>query len=1247
MAERKIDSFTNKYSLNKTLRFELIPQGKTLENIEKSEILNKDQHRAESYKLAKSIIDNYHKEFIDRSLSNAELDISYYKKLYYKSNKNDSDYKEIKKTEDQLRKHISELFSKDKEGKKSSEFESLFNKELIQGVIPEYVSSESDKEIINEFKNFTTYFIGFNENRRNIYTDEEKSTGIAFRLINQNLPVFLDNVRSYEIIIHSLDGEDMESMKRDHVLDPAIAFSDDNFNRFLSQKGIDDYNTLIGGYTKDEKKILGLNEYINLYNQQHNNEKLPKLKTLYKQILSDRESRSFILDNFENDNELIESINQYFAEKKPIDIDEVCSELLKISEYMINNNKGIYIKAGQAVSNISQGIKKDWNAVRRGWESEYELTKPFKNTEKYISTREKAFKKIKSFSLSELDMYMSENISAQYISDRIKEDVDNLKEKYEAVKIILNEGYHDEKKLSNNNEAIRLIKDVLDSVKALENTLKPLHGSGMEADRDEVFYGDFYALYERISLIDLLYDKVRNYITSKPYSNDKIKLNFENPQFLNGWEKNKEADYSGTIILRENDYYLAVLDPGHRSSLLDVEKNSDENDLCRKLQHTQIADASKDLPNLMVIDGKTVRKTGRKDKETNENKILEELRSTYLPEKINRIRKSKSYVVTNDNFCREDLAAYIEYYRDRITEYKDDCIFKFKNPDEYLSYEEFKKDVKNQAYQIAFKDISWNKVLELVEEGKVYLFKIYNKDFSPKSSGTPNLHTMYFKMLFDEKNLNDVVYKLSGGAEMFWRKKSIKDADKIIHRSNEKIKKKNEYNTGEYSEFSYDIIKDYRYTVDKFFLHLPIQINFKAKDKFKAKDFNNEVRNAIKNCKENYIIGIDRGERNLIYAVVIDCNGNIIEQRSYNIIKNEYKDKEYNTDYHKLLESKEKNRADARKNWKTVENIKDLKSGYISQVVHNICLLVEKYDAVIVMEDLNSGFKNSRIKVEKQVYQKFEKMLIEKLNYYVNKKRKADEIGGLLNGLQLTTKFESFKKIGKQNGFIFYVPAWMTSKIDPATGFTDLLKPKYHSVEDARAFFEKFDSIKYNVNDDLFEFGFDYSNFRGGVTSCRKNWVVCTYGARIRNYKDANGKWTYEKVLLTEKFKELFEEYQIDFLNDLKDQILKQSEKAFFERLIKLLALTLQMRNSVSGTIDIDYIISPVRGSDDSFYDSRNYKNVVNAVLPEDADANGAYNIARKGLMLINEIIYTESENIDKIKFTITNSDWLKFAQTR
>jgi len=64
------------------------------------------------------------------------------------------------------------------------------------------------------------------------------------------------------------------------------------------------------------------------------------------------------------------------------------------------------------------------------------------------------------------------------------------------------------------------------------------------------------------------------------------------------------------------------------------------------------------------------------------------------------------------------------------------------------------------------------------------------------------------------------------------------------------------------------------------------------------------------------------------------------------------------------------------------------------------------------------------------------KHLIDKLNYLVFKDERDVSIpGGILNGYQLTAPFDSFKKMGKQTGILFYTNAEYTSQTDPLTGF--------------------------------------------------------------------------------------------------------------------------------------------------------------------------------------------------------------------
>lgn len=1224
------EQFINCYPLSKTLQFSLIPVGKTEDNFNKNLLLKKDKQRAENYEKVKGYIDRFHKEYIESVLSKARIEkVNEYANLYWKSNKDNSDTKAMESLENDMRKQIS------KQLKSGARYKRLFGKELICEDLPAFLTNENEKETVECFRSFTTYFKGFNTNRENMYSSDEKSTAIAYRCINDNLPRFLDNIKSFQKVFDNLSDETVTKLNADlyntfgrNVED---IFSVDYFEFVLAQSGIEIYNSMIGGYTcSDGTKIQGLNECINLYNQQvaknEKSKRLPLMKPLYKQILSEKDSVSFIPEKFNSDNEVLHAIGDYYNNHIG-DFDLLTELLQSLNTYNVN---GIFVKSGVVITDISNGAFNSWNVLRSAWSEKYEALHPVTSKtkiDKYIEKQDKIYKAIKSFSLFELQSLGNENgneITDWYISS-INECNSKIKEAYLQAQELLNSDYEKsyDKRLSKNEKATELVKNLLDAIKKFQQLVKPLNGTGKEENKDELFYGKFTLYYDSIADIDRLYDKVRNYITQKPYSKDKIKLNFDNPQLLGGWDKNKESDYR-TVLLRKDDlYYLAVMGKSHSKAFVDApEITSNDEDYYEKMEYKLLPGPNKMLPKVFFA-----------------TKNID----TFQPsDKILDIRKRESFK-KGATFNKSECHEFIDYFKESIEKHDDwsQFGFEFTPTENYNDISEFYREISDQGYSVSFNKLSKSYVDELVENGYIYLFQIYNKDFSKYSKGTPNLHTLYFKMLFDDRNLSNVVYKLNGEAEMFYREATIGDKEKITHYANQPIKNKNPDNEKKESTFEYDIIKDNRFTKRQFSLHLPITINFKAHGQ---EILNYDVRKAVKYKDDNYVIGIDRGERNLIYISVINSNSKIVEQMSLNEI---ISDNGHKVDYQKLLDTKEKKRDKARKNWTSVENIKELKEGYISQVVHKICELVVKYDAVIAMEDLNFGFKRGRFPVEKQVYQKFENMLISKLNLLIDKKADSTEDGGLLRAYQLTNKFDGVNK-AKQNGIIFYVPAWDTSKIDPATGFVNLLKPKYTSVPEAKKLFETIDDIKYNADTDMFEFYIDYSKFPRCNSDFKKSWTVCTNSSRILTFrnKEKNNMWDNKQIVLTDEFKSLFNEFGIDYKGNLKDSILSISNADFYRRLIKLLSLTLQMRNSITGSTlpEDDYLISPVANENGEFYDSRNYKG-ANAALPCDADANGAYNIARKALWAINVLKDTPDDMLKKAKLSITNAEWLEYTQ--
>jgi len=1242
--------FTNQFSLSKTLRFELIPQGKTKEFIEINGLIEKDNERAVSYKKVKKIIDEYHKYFIEMVLCDFKLHgLETYETIFNKKEKDDTDKKEFDNIRNSLRKQIADAFAKNPNDEIKERFKNLFAKELIKQDLLNFVDDEQ-KELVNEFKDFTTYFTGFHQNRRNMYVADEKATAIAYRLVNENLPKFIDNLKIYEKIkkdapelISDLNKTlvEMEEIVQGKTLDEIFSLS--FFNQTLTQTGIELYNIVIGGRTADEgkTKIKGLNEYINTdYNQKQTDKKKKqaKFKQLYKQILSDRHSVSFVAETFETDAQLLENIEQFYSsvlcnyedDGHTTNIFEAIKNLI-IGLKTFDLSK-IYLRNDTSLTDISQKLFGDWSIISSALNDYYEKQNPISSKEKQEKYDERKAKWLKQdFNIETIQTALNEcdseiikeknnkNIVSEYFA-KLGLDKDNkidllqkIHHNYVVIKDLLNEPYPENIKLGNQKEQVSQIKDFLDSILNLIHFLKPLSLKDKDKEKDELFYSLFTALFEHLSQTISIYNKVRNYLTQKAYSTEKIKLNFENSTLLNGWDVNKEPVNTSVIFRKNGLFYLGIMSKSNnRIFERNVPVCKNEETAFEKMNYKLLPGANKMLPKVF-LSAKGI--------------------ESFQPSAEIQSKYQKETHKKGDAFVRKDMENLIDFFKQSIAKHTDWKHFnhQFSKTETYNDLSEFYKEVEKQGYKLTFTKLDETYINQLVDEGKLYLFQIYNKDFSPFSKGKPNMHTLYWKMLFDEQNLQNVVYKLNGEAEVFFRQSSIKQTDRIIHKANQAIDNKNPLNNKKQSSFNYDLIKDKRFTLDKFQFHVPITLNFKAEGN---EYLNTKVNEYLKSNSDVKIIGLDRGERHLIYLTLINQKGELLKQQSLNVIATS---QEHETDYKNLLVNKENERANARQDWKTIETIKELKEGYLSQVVHQIATMMVDENAIVVMEDLNAGFMRGRQKVERQVYQKLEKMLIEKLNYLVFKNNDVNETAGVLNALQLTNKFESFEKMGKQSGFLFYVPAWNTSKIDPATGFVDFLKPKYESVEKAKLFFEKFESIKFNADKNYFEFEFDYKKFTEKAEGSQTKWTVCTH-SDVRYRYNPQTKAS-DEVNVTNELKLIFDKFKIEYKNgkNLKTELLLQDDKQLFSKLLHYLALTLMLRQSKSGT-DIDFILSPV-AKNGVFYDSRN----AMPNLPKDADANGAFHIALKGLWCVQQI--KKADDLKKIKLAISNKEWLSFVQ--
>lgn len=1258
---KEIKELTGLYSLTKTIGVELKPVGKTQELIEARKLIEQDDQRAEDYKIVKDIIDRYHKDFIDKCLNCVKIkkdDLEKYVSLAENSNRDAEDFDNIKT---KMRNQITEAF------RKNSLFTNLFKKNLIKEYLPAFVSEE-EKSVVNKFSKFTTYFDAFNDNRKNLYSGDAKSGTIAYRLIHENLPMFLDNIASFNAIsgigvneyFSSIEVEFTDALEGKRLTE---FFQIGFFNNTLTQKKIDNYNYVVGA----------VNKAVNLYKQQHKNVRIPLLKTLHKMILSDRVTPSWLPECFESDEEMLTAIKAAYESLKEVlvgdDDDSLRNLLLNIDNFDLEH---IYIAKDSGLTSISQQIFGYYDTYTLAIKDQLQRENP----NLYDERIDKLYKKEGSFSIAYLNRLVNtkEHITineyyrllGSYCREEEKRKDDFFKQIDGAYCAISHLFWGKHGEIAQSDSDIELIQKLFDAYKGLQRFIKPLLGHGDEADKDNEFDAKLRKVWDELDIITPLYDKVRNWLSRKIYNPEKIKLCFENNgKLLSGWSDNQTksdngTQYGGYIFRKKNeigeyDFYLGIS--------ADAKLFRRDETICYEDGMYERFDYYHLKPNTLL--GKSYIGNYGEDSKAVLSAFNAAITKLQLEKKL--VPKDNEKVPT---YLKRLKQNYANFYQILMND--DNVVDAYKSMKQHifatltslirvpaaielatqtdLDIDELIDEILNLSSEsFGYFPVATAAIEEANKREKkpLFLFKMSNKDLSyaaksseglRKSRGTENLHTMYLKALL---GMTQNVFSIGSGMVFFRHKTKGLAETTARHKANEFVANKNKLNDKKKSIFAYEIVKNKRYTVDKYLFKLSVKLNYSQPNNNKI-DVNSEVREIISNGGIKHIIGIDRGERNLLYLSLIDLKGNIVMQKSLNILKDDHNAK--GTDYKGLLTEREGERQDARRNWKKIANIKDLKRGYLSQVVHIISKMLVEYNAIVVLEDLNPGFIRGRQKIERNVYEQFERMLIDKLNFYVDKHKDANETGGLLHALQLTSEFENFKKSEHQNGCLFYIPAWKTSKIDPATGFANLFDTRYTNAVEAQKFFSKFDEIRYNEEKDWFEFEFDYDKFTQKAHGTRTKWTLCTYGMRLRSFKNPAKQynWDSEVVALTDEFKRILGKAGIDIHENLKDAIrnLKGKKQKNLEPLMQFMKLLLQLRNSKAGT-DEDYILSPVAGENGIFYDSRS----CGEQLPENADANGAYNIARKGLMLIRQI--KEAKELDKVKFDISNKSWLNFAQQK
>lgn len=1121
-------------------------------------------------------------------------------------------------------------------------------------------SPERKQELLSGIKffdKFFTYFGSFNQTRENFYKSDGTATAIPTRIIDENLIRFFGNI----LLAKSPQNDSLKPIGDNIDFDKSI-FEIASFNNFVTQIGIDFYN---GGKDGDIN-LGGFKSKLNHYIQDHfRKSKKIAWKNLYKLMLSQKtalfeeetaESCIAILNEVKDKNQenlaRVEKVFGFVFENAKND--QVLEKIFIKKEAINELSKDFFGGSNwfvfeETIKNLGNGktekgeikldpfipvfaLKQALQALADGSYESLRIKKKSKsknNPEQILFQEEQKGYKAEDFFKPEFlseENKNSSNLWQLFVDLWQKkfenEVLENQKfvaicekelfnfEKYEALKPTnySHTFFHKNQEKTKIQSQANVAKLFLDSCMSLWQGVKMFEliknkKSVYEDFQDDLnleFYETIKDYFEDFVLFKF-YDKIRNFSTKKPFSTTKFKINFENASLLKGWDVNKESDNTSIILKTPGGYDLIVMDKKHNKTF-DKVKNADlyKTDSAEflKMDYKLLPGPNKMLPKVAFADS---------------NKILFRDIFAKFPN-IEIVRKEETF--KKEKLIKEDLTTWISFYQEVLNTYPDweNFNWKFKKPENYEDVSQFYRDVQIQGYKLNLVAINNILLQKYEQESKIYRFQIKNKDWNEFSKGRKNLQTIYWEFLFDPTNLAKNIIKLNGEAEIFQRPKSSNlEKKQKIDKSGKLIFK---------GKTDQKVLENERYLENQLFFHCPITINFSAKETGRYKNLV-EITDGLNKKNLNYL-GIDRGENHLLYYSLINSDGKILKQGSLNELGAIDPQTGRPKNYERLLNAKQENKKDAQDKWSEIGNIKELKAGYLSLAIHEICKLAFENNALIVLENLNYGFKKSRtIKFEKSVYQKFEVALAKKLQHLFFKDKQPLEIGGVLNALQLVPKLEKITDIDNQNqwGIVRYVPASYTSKICPLTGWHKTIYLKDNVNEIKKAFDPEAENpIKIGWDLEFKCYTFSYNSKIEKVGYC----TLYLLPEIIRTtYKD-KGLQTTKIAELSEGFAELLQPFLQNSDKKNINQIIlehKNFEDKHWKKLKYYFDQLCNIRVKITnpdGTKD-DVIQSSIAfdfNHEKIFFDSRNVDLIskkLGKILPVDGDANGAFHISKLG----------------------------------
>lgn len=224
---------------------------------------------------------------------------------------------------------------------------------------------------------------------------------------------------------------------------------------------------------------------------------------------------------------------------------------------------------------------------------------------------------------------------------------------------------------------------------------------------------EFYDILEGVLedyLLPKRYDMIRNYLSKKPYSEAKLKLNFDSSTLLNGRDKNKETQNLSVILRKDGKFYLAIMKKD-QNKFFENPALYQATSSREKMNYKLLPGANKMLPKCLM-PGKDKKKYGASD----------ELLALYA---------KGSFKKSEASFNLPDLHALIDFYKSALPKYEDWRVFdfNFQPTENYQDISQFYREVEQQGYLLSWSGIDEQLLAQGVKDGSIYLFQISSKDF--------------------------------------------------------------------------------------------------------------------------------------------------------------------------------------------------------------------------------------------------------------------------------------------------------------------------------------------------------------------------------------------------------------------------------------------------------------------------------------------------------------------------------------